>query len=101
MSWIRDDRPRWRVRMVFALDDPAAGHGRSDAVRLEQTMAATGQVRAPRAAFGGGELAVEVVVKAVDDVAATVVGLTVLDCAVRDVPGLVLGDLRWRAATSV
>jgi len=99
VSWTRDERPRWRVRMVFALDDPLAERGRPDAIRLAQAMASTGHVRAPRAVFRRGELAVDVVVKAVDEMAATVAGLSVLDCAVRDVPGLVLGDLRWRSAT--
>jgi len=85
--------------MVFALEDPPGEHVRPDAIRLAQALASTGHVRAPRAVFRQGELAVDVVVKAVDEMAATVAGLTVLDCAVRDMPGLVLGDLRWRAAT--
>jgi hypothetical protein len=96
LGWSLDERPRWAVALVFQVlgDSP----GRPGAHRLEDAIAVTGKARVPGVRFGGGEVRVTVLVKGADDVEATAAALAVLDSAVRQVPGVVLGDLLSHAA---
>jgi hypothetical protein len=91
--------PRWRVRAAFDLVwTGGRGVGRAEAVRLEDAIAATGEVRAPAVTFADGEAVVSLLVQARDDDEAIAQGLHAVQCACRFVPGVALGELRGSVA---
>jgi len=99
LSWTMDPCPRWRVAIEF--DVKAGGHdrpGRPEALAIEQELAASGRVRAPRVSFRDGQISVTFWLKAADEMVATASALALLDHAVARVPGLVLEELRGRQA---
>ncbi len=98
VGWSADERPRWRVEAVFDLIGAEPGRpGPGEAIDLERMLAATGKVRAPRVVLRRGRLELGLTLKAEDDLAAAVAGLTILDVAVRQVPLVRLGELIARS----
>lgn len=96
LGWSLDGRPRWGVTVVFSV---ASGRpGRSEAQGLEGAIAGTGEGRAPSVRFGGEQVRVTMLVRGADDIDATATALAVVDSAVRQVPGVILGDLLSHAA---
>jgi len=99
VAWRLDWRPVWRVRVDFEVrQDGGESPGKQAARQLEQAIAATGSARWPRVALRGGRLEVDLLVRAVDDMAAVYTGLSVVDVAVAQVPDVELGELLFRSA---
>lgn len=99
VSWWRDDRPVWRLGCAFQVQrnsgpDADEPEGR----RLERVLAATGVVRAPQVRLDGGQAQMVLLVRAEDELDASYRGLSTVDVAAAQVPGLTLGALRALAA---
>jgi hypothetical protein len=98
VSWLVDERPAWRVRLRYAVEQDGFRPGRPEARGLADAIAATGRARGPAVRFGGGEADVVLTVKGVDDVEASFAALAIVDSAARDVACAALGELLGRAA---
>jgi hypothetical protein len=74
--------------------------GELGCARLERGIANTGTARAPRVRLDGGQAQMVLLVRADDELDASYRGLSTVDVAAAQVPGLTLGELRSVAATS-
>lgn len=100
VAWWLDGRPVWRFRCEFELVRDADGSlGKDECHRLERAVAATGSARWPRVTLTRGRIELELLVRAVDEMAAAYSGLSVVDVAVSQVPEVTLGELLSRSAT--
>jgi hypothetical protein len=101
LDWSADQRPRWWFGCSYEVGSSVRPVDRCLAFELERGLCETGEARAPRVVVRQGQLDVVVLVRAVDDLEAAVVGLTVLDLAVARLGGLVLGELRGYRTTGL
>lgn len=100
LPWLQDERPVWRVRCAFDLvRSQGARAGDSGSRRLEREIAATGTVRRPRVRVIEGRAVLTLLVRGTDEVEASHRGLSAVDVATAQVPGLTLGELRGLTAT--
>lgn len=95
MAWWQDERPVWQIRCVFDVLCDSAGHaGALGCHRLEQAIAATGVVREPRVRLRGGQAHLVLLVRGENRPDASYRGLSAVDVAAAQVPGLEFGELR-------
>lgn len=98
VSWSLDTRPVWRFRSIFDVERIGSGElGKVDSRQLQHALAATGHARQPVVALRDGRLTLAMLVRAEDDMDAMYRGLCIVDEGVRQVPGIELGELHWRA----
>jgi hypothetical protein len=105
VPWAQDERPVWLLGFLFAVsnDDGEQQQDGYRGRRLARTLELMDAVRGPQSVNSGGRLALSMFVRGVDEDDATQRGLSFLDVAAAQVPGLRLGELleRWVIHTTI
>jgi hypothetical protein len=104
VAWGQDERPVWLLGCVFEVR-PLEGEGEGERAgglegrRLWRALGAMGSVREPCVVLSGGQAEVSMLVRGADEADAAHCGLSIVDVAVSQVPGLRLGELVERSVT--